>query len=74
MAVEIPSSKLRLVGNDDDTILDLDQLQGLWTVEQYLRLSDHSHRLLEFTDGALEGVTDAHGSTPGDLAVFCCSP
>src|SRR5689334_16473855 len=63
MVVEIPPSKLRIVGADDDTILNLDPLQGLWTVEQYLRLTDHSHRLLEFTDGALEVLpmpTDQH--------------
>jgi Uma2 family endonuclease len=63
MAVEIQPSKLRIVGADDDTILNLDPLQGLWTVEQYLRLTEHSRRLLEFTDGALEVLpmpTDQH--------------
>src|SRR5690242_15790277 len=63
MAVEVHPSKLRIVGADDDTILDLDPLQGLWTVEQYLRLTTHSRRLLEFTDGALEVLpmpTDQH--------------
>jgi Uma2 family endonuclease len=63
MAIEIQPSKLRIVSADDDTILNLDPLQGLWTTEQYLRLTDHSHRLLEFTDGALEVLpmpTDQH--------------
>jgi Uma2 family endonuclease len=63
MAVEVHPSKLRIVGADDDTILNLDPLQGLWTVEQYLRLTEHSRRLLEFTDGTLEVLpmpTDQH--------------
>ena len=34
--------------------LDLDALQGLWTEEQYLRLSEQTNRLIEFTDGVLE--------------------
>lgn len=31
-------------------------LQGLWTAEMYLRLTDTSNQLLEFTDGLLEGL------------------
>ena len=34
--------------------LDLAPIQGLWTQAQYLRLTDHSRQLLEFTDGRLE--------------------
>jgi Uma2 family endonuclease len=30
--------------------------QGCWTEEQYLQLTDHSNRLLEFTDGILEAL------------------
>jgi len=40
-----------------------DALQGTWTVEQYLRLTDHTNRLLEFSDGELELLpwpTDNH--------------
>jgi Uma2 family endonuclease len=51
------------VAPDDDTILDLAPIQGLWTVEQYLKLTDHSRRLLEFTDGVIEVLpmpTDRH--------------
>jgi Uma2 family endonuclease len=29
-------------------------LQGLWTVEQYLRLTNQTNRLIEFTDGVIE--------------------
>ncbi|HMA36090.1 MAG TPA: Uma2 family endonuclease [Chloroflexia bacterium] len=63
MAVDLPTPGLRIVAADDDTILSLDPLQGLWTLEQYLRLTDQSHRLLEFTDGWLEVLpmpTDQH--------------
>jgi Uma2 family endonuclease len=46
--------RLRIVADDDDTISNLDSLQGLWTEEQYLRLTDSSNRLLEFVDGSIE--------------------
>jgi len=39
--------------------------QGLWTEEQYLVLTDHRNRLIEFTDGFLEVLpmpTDKHQS------------
>ncbi|HEX8219502.1 MAG TPA: Uma2 family endonuclease [Chloroflexia bacterium] len=52
--VKVRTSGLRIVAADDDTILDLDPIQGLWTEEQYLRLSEGSSRLLEFTDGSIE--------------------
>ena len=39
---------------DDDTILNLDAVQGLWTEAQYLRITNYSRRLLKFTDGILE--------------------
>jgi Uma2 family endonuclease len=45
---------LRLVTSDGETIADSDTLQGLWTVEQYLRFSDQSSRLIEFVDKRLE--------------------
>jgi Uma2 family endonuclease len=63
MAVDLPVPELRIVSSDDDTILDLDSMQGLWTLDQYLRMTDHSHRLLEFTDGTIEVLrmpTDRH--------------
>jgi Uma2 family endonuclease len=34
--------------------IDLDLLQGTWTEEQYLKLTDSSNLLIEFTDGAIE--------------------
>lgn len=46
------STRLHLVCNGAH--LDLAPIQGLWTQAQYLRLTDHSRQLLEFTDGRLE--------------------
>jgi Uma2 family endonuclease len=54
MAVDIRSSGLRIVAPDDDPVLDLEPIQGLWTEEQYLKLTDCSRRLIEFTNGSLE--------------------
>jgi Uma2 family endonuclease len=47
-------STLKLSWNDSDEELDLEQLQGLWSTDAYLRLSSQSSRLIEFTDGYLE--------------------
>lgn len=49
----------------DDGILDLLPRQGHWGVEEYLWLTDHSNRLIEYTDGYLEFLpmpTDEHQS------------
>lgn len=54
MAVEIPAQLIRLVTPDGAIIPGSDALQGTWTVEQYLRLSDRANRLFEFADGQLE--------------------
>lgn len=43
---------LRLAGEATD--IDLDILQGLWSEEQYLKLSNQTNRLIEYTDGAIE--------------------
>lgn len=54
---------LRVVDADNDTVLNLDLLQGQWTQAQYLTLTDYSRRLLEFTDGYIEALpmpTDRH--------------
>jgi Uma2 family endonuclease len=63
MSTDLHAPELRIVAADDDTILDLDPVQGLWTEEQYLRITNYSRRLLEFTDGTLEVLpmpTDRH--------------
>jgi Uma2 family endonuclease len=63
MAIDLSSRELRIVGPDNDTVLDLRPIQGLWTEEQYLAMTDHSRRLLEFEDGTIEVLpmpTDKH--------------
>lgn len=45
------------------TLLDLLPNQGCWTEEEYLWLTDHTSRLVEFTDGFIEVLpmpTDNH--------------
>ncbi len=44
--------RLKLAG--EETEIDLGPLQGLWSVEQYLKLTNQTNRLIEFTDGVLE--------------------
>ena len=45
---------LRLVVSNDRDIEELDNLQGTWTGEQYLRLTEGINWLIEYTDGELE--------------------
>ena len=54
---------MKLVREADGLAIDLLPLQGLWTKEQYLRLSDQTRHLIEFTDGMIEVLpmpTDHH--------------
>jgi len=41
------ASGLRAVDADDDEVLDLTLIQGMWTEEQYLKMTDSTSRLLE---------------------------
>ncbi|MGH7194177.1 MAG: Uma2 family endonuclease [Candidatus Saccharimonadales bacterium] len=46
-----------------DLLVDVLPQQGEWTEEQYLVFTDHTNRLIEFTDGCLEPLpmpTDRH--------------
>lgn len=55
MAVELRGpAAMHLKLADDDTEIDLDALQGLWSVEQYLKLTNQTNRLIEFSDGVIE--------------------
>jgi len=54
MAVELRGPAMRLKLSDNETDIDLDALQGLWSVEQYLKLTNQTNRLIEFTDGVIE--------------------
>lgn len=63
MAIEMRDSDLRLVRERDGLSVNLRPLQGLWTEEQYLTLTDHTRHLIEFTDGTIEVLpmpTDKH--------------
>src|SRR5438046_641656 len=54
MTVAIQTPRIQMILADDGTAIDLDALQGLWTDEQYLRLTSQTNRLIELTDGILE--------------------
>lgn len=55
MAIDARQAKLRLSWEEgDDLVLNLDPLQGHWTEEQYLLLTDQTNRLLEYSDGTIE--------------------
>jgi Uma2 family endonuclease len=54
MAVDAHSLELRLIRRSDGVDLDLLPLQGLWTEEQYLALTNQTNHLIEFTDGEIE--------------------
>jgi Uma2 family endonuclease len=63
MAVDTQQIELKLVRRADGQEIDLLPLQGLWTVEQYLKLTDQTNLLIEFTDGVIEILplpTDKH--------------
>jgi Uma2 family endonuclease len=64
MAVEARQANLRMSWEEgDQLVLSLDPLQGHWTEEQYLLLSEQTNRLLEYTDGYIEVLpmpTDKH--------------
>jgi Uma2 family endonuclease len=54
MAVQQRVSSLRIVDGEDETVLSLDSIQGSWSEEQYLTMTDHSRRLMEFDAGVVE--------------------
>lgn len=64
MAIDTRQASLRLSWEaDDEIVVSLNPLQGHWTEEQYLLLSNQTNRLLEFTDGYIEVLpmpTDRH--------------
>ena len=41
MMAHVYASELRIVDSDDDTVLSLTPIQGLWTEEQDLTMTDH---------------------------------
>jgi Uma2 family endonuclease len=54
MATGMRPPALKLVWEADGLEIDLLPLQGLWTEEQYLRLTDQTNRFIEFTEGSVE--------------------
>ena len=54
MVLDTQATALRMVRAIDGLELDLAPLQGLWSVEQYLTLTNQTNHLIEFTDGALD--------------------
>lgn len=54
MPPDVYTPQLRLFTADDEPTLNLEPMQGLWTEEQYLRVTDYARRYIEFTDGVLE--------------------
>lgn len=54
MAIDTGGADLRIVRAADGLELDLEPLQGLWSVEQYLTLTNQTNHLIEFTDGVIE--------------------
>ena len=63
MAANADQIELKLVLRAEGQEVDLLPLQGLWTVEQYLKLTDQTNQLIEFDDGVLEVLpmpTDKH--------------
>lgn len=53
MTVEARANALKITCSDGLEV-DLAPLQGLWTEQQYLRLTEQTSHLIEFTDGCIE--------------------
>jgi Uma2 family endonuclease len=54
MTLDIRQPALHMIWEADELVLSLAPLQGRWTAEQYLLLTDQTNRLIEFTDGYIE--------------------
>ncbi|MDQ2998335.1 MAG: Uma2 family endonuclease [Chloroflexota bacterium] len=54
MVVDVQSPPMHLKLAGEETEIDLAALQGLWSVAQYLKLTDQTNRLIEYTDGVIE--------------------
>ncbi len=70
MAIAAQGRRLCLSIAQEGAVTDLDALQGHWTEAQYLRLTEHARRGIEFTDGRLDVLpmpTDRHQTILGFL-------
>jgi Uma2 family endonuclease len=54
MTTAIRTTPMHIAIGGKVTGINLEPLQGLWNVEQYLKLTDHTRYLVEFTDGNIE--------------------
>jgi Uma2 family endonuclease len=54
MAVDAHALELKLIRRADGLELDLVPLQGMWTEEQYVKLTNQTNHLIEFSDGEIE--------------------
>jgi Uma2 family endonuclease len=54
MAVDVETVQFKLLRLADGVDVDMGVLQGTWTVEQYLKLTNATNNLIEFTDGTIE--------------------
>jgi Uma2 family endonuclease len=54
MATDVKTPLMQMLLAGEPPEIDLDALQGSWSEEQYLRLTEHTKRLIEFTDGVIE--------------------
>lgn len=54
MTVDTHTPRMRLALAEEITDMDLASLQGSWSEEQYLRLTDQTNRPIEYTDGRIE--------------------
>lgn len=54
MAVAAQALELKLIRRGHGIELDLLPLQGSWTEEQYLKLTNQTNHLIEFSDGEIE--------------------
>jgi hypothetical protein len=67
MAIDLQQSTLRILWEEDELVLDLGALQGLWTEEQYLKLTDQTNRLIEFAAEA--GISEYWIVNPVDESI-----
>ena len=78
MALETYSSTVNVTQEQlNHLVLDLLPQQGQWSEEEYLWLTDHTNRFLEFTDGYIEVLpmpTDEHQTILASLyqGFFAC--
>ena len=73
MTIAAYAPPMRLVIAGEMTDIDLNALQGMWSVEQYLRLTDHTNRLIEYSDGWIEILpmpTERHQAVLESLFLF----